>query len=240
MNSSIKKQLLVLGIILLVIVLAGIGMVVYYQNQGLVKIIPTNQDFAKNKILEIDRSKFKAPNGLSNEDFEKRIADLEKFKAEIEKDPTNYENWFVFAGIKDFLNDHEGAAGAWEEAFKLQPNDFRIPLNLGNVYQYFIKDYEKSEFNYSKALELRPDFTLAYQGLMDLYRFNWKVNQSKYEPMVLQAIAKDKTNSAMYYENLVEFFTKLDLDKAKAYFVKLKELNPTAAQKVLEDFPELR
>jgi len=240
MSTGIKKQIIIVGLIVAVLAVAGLGLLYYYQKQGLIKVFPTVQEKTQAQALIIDRSKFKAPTGTSAEDFEKRIAELETYKGKILKDSKDLTSWLYFAAIKSFLNDHQGAADAWEIAYQIQPADFRISQNLGNVYQYFLKDYIKSESNYLKVLALRPDFTLAYEGLMDLYRYNMKENSVKYEPLVLQAIAEDKANAAEYYGNLVEFFAETDQVKAKTYLAEVRKLKPANAESLLTDYPALK
>src|SRR3989344_4314545 len=150
------------------------GLLAYYQSQGILKIFPSREDRRIEQILTIDRSKFGKPEGLPDEKFEEEIAKLADLKKQIEQKPDDPTLWFAFAFTKDFLNDHEGSVAAWEKSFELQPLDFRTPVNMANVYQYFLKDYRKAEFYYREGLKLKADYTIAYQGLADLYRFIWK------------------------------------------------------------------
>lgn len=242
MNSRIKKIILSIAIVLggTIIIL---GVLAYYQKQGLVHVFPDAEDRAIKRALEIDESKFIPPQGTSQEAFQKKIKELWDQKKIVLQDTKSSPEWFTFGSIKEFLNDHEGAVLAWEIAYKIQQYNFVTAMNLANNYQYFIKDYPKAEFYYYKTLELRPDFTSAYEGLMDLYRYNWKEKNSEYESLVLKAIEKDSTNIAAYTIHLVEFFASektQNIIKAKEYLSQIRKLKPEEADRLLQDYPILQ
>lgn len=240
----VNKRKIFQVIIVAVIVLAIIfGLLVYYQSQGLIKIFPTKEDRLINSLLEIDKNKFKAAQGLEPEKFNQVIEELIKTKELILKDKNNPTAWDDFGRLKKFLNDNDGAIKAWEKSFQLQPYNFRTALNLANTYQYFIKDFTKAEFYYNKVLELQPSMTSAFSGLMDLYRFNFKEKKDRFEPLVIRAIEADPSNAAGYYSNLVDFFMAADnlyLNKAKNYWQKVKELDSKIAAELLANYPALK
>ncbi|MDP3993623.1 MAG: hypothetical protein U1C57_01770 [Candidatus Doudnabacteria bacterium] len=227
------------GIIGALIVLGGL--LWYYQQQGFIKIFPTAEERAMKKILEIDRSKFRPAEGLDPQVFEGEIKKLEEQKAKVLSDPGNAQLWFDFGYTKEFLNDHEGAILAWEKSFALQPFNFVTAQNLGNTYQYFIKDWAKAEFYYRKVLELRPDHPQAYQGLIDLYRYNWPGRKSEVEPLLLEAIKNDPKNKLPYYITLVEFFADAgNVEKAKSYLAEVRALDESKVPDLLETYPILK
>jgi tetratricopeptide (TPR) repeat protein len=239
MSRTKKIILLTLGVI------AGLGLVfgllVYFQSQGLIKIFPTARDREIKQILKIDRTKFKPAEGLPPEKFEEAIKKLSELRQKVLDNREDAKAWFDFGYAKEFLNDHEGATRAWEKSFALQPLNFMTAGNLANVYQYFLKDYPKAEFYYLKALEVKPDYTSAYQGLSDLYRFNWQEEEDKVEPLLQEALEKDPANQQAYYSILVEFFArKNDFAKAKEYLAKLRQIKPEAANQLVESYPGLR
>ena len=227
------------GIIGVLIVLGGL--LWYYQQQGFIKIFPTSEERQIKKILEIDRSKFRSAQGLDPQAFEEEIKKLEEKKVKVLSDPSNAQLWFDFGYTKEFLNDHEGAILAWEKSFALQPLNFVTAQNLGNTYQYFIKNWEKAEFYYGKVLELRPDHPQAYQGLIDLYRYNWPEKKDQFEPTLLQAIEKDPQNKLPYYISLVEFFADAgNVEKAKSYLAEVRALDESKVPELLETYPILK
>ncbi|OGZ11145.1 MAG: hypothetical protein A3B25_00125 [Candidatus Ryanbacteria bacterium RIFCSPLOWO2_01_FULL_48_26] len=216
-------------------------LLLYYQGQGFIKIFSTAEERAMKKILTIDRSKFRPAEGLDPQVFEEEIKKLEEEKAKVLSDPGNAQLWFDFGYTKEFLNDHQGAILAWEKSFALQPLNFVTAQNLGNTYQYFIKDWEKAEFYYGKVLELRPDHPQAYQGLIDLYRYNWPGRKSQVEPLLLAAIKNDPENKLPYNISLVEFFAdENDAAKAKIYLENVRELDESQVPELVETYPILK
>ncbi len=239
MNFQEKKVYLPFAIILGIVLI--LGLLWYYQGQGILKIFPTREDREIKKILQIDRSKFKAAQGLSQEQFESEIKRLEERKQKIIDNPQDAQAWFDFGYTKEFLNDHEGAVASWEKSFALQPLNFVTAANLANTYQYFLKNYERAEFYYRKALEIRPGYTPAYQGLSDLYRFNWSEKSDLFEPLMFEAIKNDPDNANAYTASLVEFFVrKNDLARAREYLALLKEVSSDTAQELIETYPALK
>jgi len=242
MNSGIKKIILIIAIALSSVIII-LGVLAYYQKQGLVHVFPNQEDRAIKKALEIDESKFVPPQGTSQEVFQGKIQELRDQKKIVLQDTKSSPAWFTFGKTKEFLNDHEGAVLAWEIAFKIQQYNFVTAMNLANNYQYFIKDYPKAELYYNKALELRPDFTSAYEGLMDLYRYNWKEKNSEYESLVLKAIEKDSANTVAYTIHLVEFFASektQNIIKAKEYLSQIRKLKQEEADRLLGEYPILQ
>jgi tetratricopeptide (TPR) repeat protein len=233
------SQYIIWGVVGLVAVLA---LVWYYQQQGLIKVFPTSEERALRKILVIDESTFRRPEGLTEDQYNRQVEEIRQAKKDIEENPENADAWFRFGFVKSFFNDHQGAMEAFETSYELQPN-FRTALNLGETYQYFIKDWEKAEKYYLAVLVTQPDNTSAYQGLMDLYRYNWKEKSNEYEPLVLRAADNDKINEVKYYGNLVDFFMSSDYKnevKAKEYFELVKDLSPDLADALREDHPTLK
>ncbi|MBI4053853.1 MAG: hypothetical protein HY397_00820 [Candidatus Doudnabacteria bacterium] len=228
-------------LIITAVALAVLGLLYFYQQQGFVKIFPTRQDREIKKILEIDRSKFQPAEGLTAEQFEAEIKELEKRRQRVLDNPDNADAWFDFGYTKDFLNDHAGAVAAWEKSYELQPLSFLITGNLANTYQYFLRDFVKAEVYYKKTLELKPDLTGAYSGLLDLYRFNLPDKKDQVEPLALQAAENDPANSGHYYSTLVDFFMRdSDIVKAKEYLKKIQFVRPDLVGEILETYPALR
>lgn len=218
-----------------------LGLLWYYQSQGILKIFPTREDRETKRILEIDRSKFIAAQGLTTEQFEAEIKTLEERQQKVLENPQDAQAWFEFGYSKEFLNDHEGAVLAWEKSFALQPLNFVTAANLANTYQYFLKNYERSEFYYRKTLEIRSGYTPAYQGLSDLYRFNWQEKSDLFEPLMFEAIKNDPENANAYTANLVDFFArKNDIAKAREYLALLLEASPGLANELIETYPALK
>ena len=218
-----------------------LGLLWFFQEQGLLKVFPTDEDRGVRAALRIDESKFKAPVGVSEEGFRKQIAEAYARRAMVKKNKKDVSAWFAFGYQLNFLNDHEGAVRAREIVFRLQPENHLVAGNLASNYQYFLKDYAKAEFYYDQALTIQPAFTDAWKGLADLYRFNWKEKNNLVEPLMLEAIRNDSANESAYLVFLVSFFAEGgDFAKAGEYYARVRSLNPSAADDLLETYPGLR
>lgn len=237
------KKIAVILSVLLAVILAVLGILWYYQSQGMIKIFPTKSEMQAEKILIIDRTKFTPPENASPEKVETAIKNLEELKEAILKDPNKSDLWSEFGYYKDYLNDLDGAALAYKKALEVGPYNTVPAANLGNLYLYFKKDYEQAEYYYLYVLEIEKDSNAAYEGLMDLYRYADGTRTEKYEPLVLRAIKDDSGNKVRYYGQLVEFFADKptqNLDKAKSYLAEVKKLDQSAADAITKRFPELR
>jgi len=232
-----KRTKIILGIASGAVVV--LGLLVYFQSQGILKVFPNAEDRRQRLLLDIDESKFAKPEGLPDETFTQEIQKLYELKTRVENNRSDADAWFDFGYQMDFLNDHEGGVAAWEKALELQPGNFVTAFNLGDRYQYFLKDYQKSEMYYNKSLAIKPDFTSAYEGLGDLYRFNWKEKHDEFESLMIRAINNDLANRAKYYVTLVEYFVQTDLGRARGYYIEVKQLDPEGARQLAEDYPEL-
>lgn len=218
-----------------------LGLLWFFQEQGLLKVFPTDEDRAVSSALRIDETKFKAAVGVSEEDFRKQIAEAYVRRDKVRKNKSDVSAWFAFGYQLNYLNDHEGAVRAWEIVFRLQPQNFVAAGNLASNYQYFLKDYAKAEFYYDKALTIQPAFTDAWKGLGDLYRYNWKEKNNLVESLMLEAVRSDPANESAYLVFLVSFFAEGgDFSKAKDYYARVRSLNPSAADDLIETYPGLR
>ncbi len=237
------KKIVIILLILTVLALAVLGILWYYQSQGVIKIFPTKTELEAGKILTIDREKFTPPENASEEKVETAIQNLYKLKEAILKDPTKSDLWTEFGYYKDYLNDLDGAALAYKKALEVGPYNTVPAANLGSLYLYFKKDYEQAEYYYLYVLEIEKDSNTAFEGLMDLYRYADGTRTEKYEPLVLKAINDDSANKLRYYGQLVEFFADTptkNIEKAKGYLAEVQKLDQAQANTLIKRFPELK
>ena len=228
-------------IIIVIAAAAVLGLLYYYQQQGFIDIFPTAQDREINRALEIDESKFSAAEGLSEEAFNAKIEELKQQKDVVKDNPDDANAWLRFGNLKEFLNDHEGAIVAWKQTVRVQSVNFIAVLNIANNYQYFIKDLPKAEEYYRRALEIDKSLTQGYQGLIDLYRFNWKEKRGELEQLLIDGANNDAPNAVAYLRLLVE--TQLQdgrIEQARGYLAQLEQQDPEAAEKLREEHGELQ
>lgn len=98
---------------------------------------------------------------------------IEVSREATDKAPYDFRSWSLAGDI--YLNASgaiDGAAG-WaqgsiEQAIERAPNRPQLYWNLGSAYE-IDENATKAEFNYKKALEIRPDFAPALISLAGLY-----------------------------------------------------------------------
>ena len=98
------------------------------------------------------------------------IDDIEKISRELKDDPTFFGNWLYLGLNREAIGDYEGARQVWEYAKLVRSNNFVVRGNLGDLYAYYLKDNQKAEENYLKALELGPRQTYLYFKTAEFYR----------------------------------------------------------------------
>ncbi|MEK7148332.1 MAG: hypothetical protein AAB770_00240 [Patescibacteria group bacterium] len=102
------------------------------------------------------------------------LADLEKTIAAINKDYKDVDNWIQLGLTRHVLGDNIGSSEAWEYAKLLDPENYQIRENLGDLYQSDLKNYVKAEENFKKVIILKPDYSRGYSNLVHLYANSMK------------------------------------------------------------------
>ena len=105
------------------------------------------------------------------------IENIEKASQELKDDPTFFGNWLYLGLDRKAINDYEGARLAWEYAKLINPNNFVVRGNLGDLYAYYLKDNEKAEENYLKALEIGSGQIYLYYKTVEFYQLFLKDDQ---------------------------------------------------------------
>lgn len=237
MKKSSKIVLISAGVFV-----AIIGILAYYQSQGFLKVFPSLFEWRQKQALKIDEDKFIAPEGTDEKRLKEIMDKVYETKEDVESDPSKSGAWLDFGNALEQLNDHEGAIEAWKISYELTPT-YLAASNIASVYQYFILDFEQAEDYYYRALDLSPANSVAFDGLIDLYRYNLKEKQYQLEAITQQAIRENPQSETYYLQGLIDFFADLetrDIEKAKKYFERYKELDAQNAQYFLDTYPVLR
>ncbi|HEX7905015.1 MAG TPA: tetratricopeptide repeat protein [Chitinophagaceae bacterium] len=124
------------------------------------------------------------------------------------------------ANVDAKLGDLPYAIQKLEMAVQREPNNPDIYVNLGNAYRK-AKPGEgggQAYTSYKKALELNPNFPLAYLRLAKLFEAqkNWELNLDNLN----KAIAVDPKFSPAYYELFYYNFFRKKFDEAETYLKK--------------------
>jgi len=154
---------------------------------------------------------------------------IEEIRGKLMKDPNDYSGLLELAGLKQGLNDYDGAIALYEELRKIQPNDI-VPLNnLGSIY-YNLGEYEKSEQMYLKILnDITPKWLNSYNELFAIYQFHLKGKKEAYEAVLLRGIEEYPemeqnlvSKAAVYYDELMN-----DKVKALEYYQRMLKFDPS-------------
>lgn len=114
-----------------------------------------------------------------------QIADL---RERLEENPADYPSWLDLAINYKVIEDYEGAREIWEYvtlAAPMEPVSFQ---NLGNLYDLYLKDYEKAEARYKEAIRLAPDQAQTYMGLHELYRYSYKTDTNAAVEVLIEGV----------------------------------------------------
>lgn len=105
-----------------------------------------------------------------------QITDLVK---KLTANPGDFNSWLSIGLYRKMAGDYTKARDMWEYAKKLQPTDKQAYNNLGDLYQYYLKDSAQAELNWKKTVELDPKFIAGYRSLYDLYTQNKQNDKAK-------------------------------------------------------------
>lgn len=127
------------------------------------------------------------------------------------------EKYYLLSLINNYIysNRNEEAIQYLNTAIANESNNAQLYDVLGRVYESGLKDYEKAEQSFSKALEIDPNYTDALSNLGRVY-YNQGVNKLGDANMI---------NDAKLYQEESEKAKEL-FRKAMPYFQKVREANP--------------
>ncbi len=105
------------------------------------------------------------------------VADVTRLKQTLQTDPQDFDSWLDLALHYKIAGDYKDAEEVWKYIVQTGPqNTHYIALgNLGNLYEFFLKDYPKAEEFLLQAIALKPDQISFYRDLYTLYHYGYKV-----------------------------------------------------------------
>ena len=121
------------------------------------------------------------------------IDKIDKISQDLENNPNSFSDWLYLGLNRKAISDYEGAKLVWEYAKLLNPNNFVIRGNMGDLYAYYLRDNQKAEENYLEALKLGPTQTYLYFKTAEFYRDFLKNDQKARE--IIQAGIELSPNS---------------------------------------------
>lgn len=132
----------------------------YYRQLAQVYLLKI-EDIAKNETMsEDDKSKALQVLVANSVNAAKIASDL---------NPNNTANWlirgYVYQSLAGLITDgNTWAINSYNEALKLDPNNPYLLTQRGIAY-YQVKDYQNAKSDFQKALELKPDYQNAQDGI---------------------------------------------------------------------------
>ncbi|MEX0651951.1 MAG: hypothetical protein WD509_00545 [Candidatus Paceibacterota bacterium] len=174
-----------------------------------VKEIPVIVDLNTNTITqpELNRT-MTMPDRFSPEAvtiLEKNIATL---KTQLQGDKDSFQAWSDLAVQYKIIDDFEGAREIWEYLRIAAKAETQPLINLGSLYHYELKEFEKSESAYQEAIKRDGTAVEAYTGLHELYRYSYKTSTTLAVDTLKEGIIAVPRNTdirmvlASYYEKL--------------------------------------
>jgi adenylate cyclase len=162
---------------------------------------------------------------------------IEYFEQAIERDPSfalahvgiaNIYNLMGLSGRGEYPDPFPRAREAVEKALELNPNSGEAHTSRAFITMNYERDFETAERQFKYAIELNPQYPLAYQWLHDCYRIQLRfaeaLEQAKqaYEldPLAIRvqsAMMMSLINGKFYEEGLEYCRELLRKDPANAY-----------------------
>ncbi len=170
---------------------------------------------------------FQNTGNLEEAEKKRLVEKLNKVYVLLREHEKKYPYWIEIGLIKKTLGDYTGAISAWRNAVSLSKRPVLAYGNLADLYFHYLRNYEKAEEYYQKALELNPRNFTYREGLADLYRYDLKEKSHLVEEIMLEGAKQDPANKIFYYAYLVEFFTEnKNAKKAQEYKDKIYKIDP--------------
>lgn len=107
----------------------------------------------------------------------------------IKTDPANIDYWLEIGLVKKIFDNYVGARDAWEYVKLISPNSSLAYFNLGNLYGLYLKDNQKAEENYLRAIDLDSQSPDMYLGLAEFYRDFYKEKYDQVDDVLLKGLA---------------------------------------------------
>ena len=159
------------------------------EGEGTITQIPVNLDLTAPGPMRqnLDRP-IAFPDGY-DADAERIIrSNIATLTAQLKTDPNSFQAWMDLAVQYKIIEDLEGAREIWEFLNKAAPENTVSRVNLGNLYHYELKDFEKSEKNFKEAIGINEEIPEAHLGLFELYRYSYKTNTNLAEMTLIDAM----------------------------------------------------
>ena len=124
---------------------------------------------------------------------------FEELVKTIEEHPDSFGAWFNLGSVKNVFGDYKGAEEAWLYATEISPLQARSLMNLADLYRYKLKDYQKTEWAYTTAVE-RNDASVdpisLYYEFASFYRNSYTEKKELAIPLLEQGLKIEVDNNS--------------------------------------------
>ncbi|MBI2618343.1 hypothetical protein HYW58_02745 [Candidatus Kaiserbacteria bacterium] len=151
----------------------------------------------------------------------------------LKEQPDSFGTWLDLAIQYKIIGDYEGAAEIWEYLNRAAEGNTISRVNLGNLYHYELKEYEKSEANFKDALRINAQLPEAYMGLFELYRYSFKTNTTEAEDILREGITALPQNIDLVMTLAGYYKEKERVNDAKETYQKARTLAETTGNTAL-------
>lgn len=146
-------------------------------------------------------------------------------------DDYNYDTpWLELGAYRKIIGDYEGAIQAWLFLSEIRPNAF-VPLhNIGDIYAFTLKNYNKGEQYLLGSLELNEGNIQGYTALASLYNNVPEFGKrDKVDDILFRGLKVDG-NNLMLLTTLASYYRDIGArELARVYFKKALAVSPDNA-----------
>lgn len=154
-------------------------------------------------ILQLDRP-IEISTSLDEARRKEAVFKIKELTANLKESSDLFSPWIELGLYRKLIGDFEGAVLAWEYAAKIRPQEPLPHHNLGDLFAYDLKDYQKAETHYLKAISLKPPHAIYYQKLYEFYRY--LINDTvKARAILEEGISAGPSESQILQELLASF-----------------------------------
>jgi len=144
-----------------------------------------------------------------------------------QSNPDQMDGWMTLGAVQKQIGNYKAAETAWLYVNEIRPLNSTSFGNLADLYANFLKEYDKAEPMYRRAIEnsMNEDKNRLFYRNFFYFCKDYLNDETKAESILLEGIEKNPKSDLLalagsYYQE------KGDNDKAIEYYRKYLEVNP--------------
>lgn len=189
---------------------------------------PAQDNSIESKALKIISKPIVFGEGLSDSEKQKIEAKIKGLTDSIKQNYNYLTVWLDLGNYRKEAGDYNGAIEAWKFAILIRPDDFIAYNNLGELYGFVLKNYQKAEEYFLKSIKKNSQNINAYIQLVTIYTNYLKDKYNQIENLLLQGI-KDVASPTNYNLKIAlgDFYKTIGKkDEAIKYYEEALKINP--------------